>query len=286
MFTDQPVTPTRVEVLVDFMRSTRSSKLSREMLLNLLQPRSIVGDDGSRAQSSETFKAAMQLGLIKGDSTVTVNFDRGDRRTTRDIVLEALDQVVLSATSVEPYFAPFYSFLLALNEDGMVSSSDGASWERKFNLNVHRGERTPNPFNAVKLTGLRRWYEYAGLGWFDPGGVFQPNPYYRVRRSLKKMFAGTKKLPSSEFMSLLASTCPELDGGDIFKETTKDMQIANQQICTLGLSHALVDLHVDGVIRLDCPMDAHGWDLSRAEPPRDRFLKSNKIYTIELLTLR
>jgi hypothetical protein len=123
---------------------------------------------------------------------------------------------------------------------------------------------------------------YMGLGWYDPSGVFQPNPYFRLQRSLRTIFGKTKRLSIDEFMSRLASACPELDGGDIFKRSNKqyDTQARN---CTLGLSHALVDLHLDDYIKLFCPQDSRGWSVESAEPPSEEALKSGRIATVELL---
>ena len=140
-----------------------------------------------------------------------------------------------------------------------------------------------NRFNSDKITGLRRWYEYAGLGWFDPTGVFQPNPYFRIKRSLPRLFAKQTNLPGDTFITTLSKICPELDGGAIFSETTKQIRSNADRTCTLGLSHALVDLHVDKVIRLDCPVDARGWDIGLAVPPRDEAVKAYKINTVEYL---
>lgn len=257
--------------------------VSRDVVVKLLQPNAVIGDDGNRAGATQTILAADQLGLVETTGTIKLKFDRTDKRTTREIVLGALDEIVLTDMSVEPYFAPFYSYVLSLNENGSVSASDGDLWENKFTADVNQGVRGTNPFNKTKLTGLRRWYEYSGLGWFDPAGVFQPNPYFRIKRSLARIFGKINKLPGDDFIRRLSEACPELDGGSIYSETTKHIQTNPENICTLGLSHALVDLHVDEVIRLDCPVDARGWDIGFAVPPRDNTLKANKINTVEYL---
>src|SRR5262249_35566226 len=120
-----------------------------------------------------------------------------------------------------------------------------------------------------------------GLGWYDTGGVFQPNPFERIRRCLGKIFAGEVKLTSEAFMQRLTEACPELDGGTIFKRVDQTYDPA-AKVCTLGLSHALIDLHQDGWIRLDCPRDSRGWSIETAEPPSDG-LQSGRINTVELL---
>ena len=119
-----------------------------------------------------------------------------------------------------------------------------------------------------------------GLGWYDPAGSFQANPYDRVARAFPALFAGKSKLSSDEFMNGLAASCPELDGGTIFRQANRDWNGADKQ-CSPGLSHALIELHEDGVIRLDCPADCQEWSLKEAEPPRDDWFKGDRIASVE-----
>jgi hypothetical protein len=286
MFTDQPVTPTRLETLIDLLRNISNRKLDRKMLTELLQPEGLPDGLPKREQSRQTLKAAFDLRLIKEDEQerlISLTIERKDKRTTRQVVLEALDTLVLSDTQVEPYFALFFSYLLSLNAEGGVKKS-GDEWARDFERDVQGGQRSENPFNNTKLTGLHRWMAYAGLGWYDPSEVLQPNPYDRLRRRLPAIFAGEKKLTGEAFMQRLAAECPELDGGGIFIQAHRRQAYdPAMKICTLGLSHALIDLHHDELIRLYCPRDSRGWSIEAAEPPADEGLQSVRIDTIELL---
>ena len=82
-------------------------------------------------------------------------------------------------------------------------------------------------------------------------------------------------------MKRLANFCPELDGGYIYKQADVEWS-SEKKICTLGLSHALVELHLDGLICLHCFQDSRGWSLEEAEPPQDgHTLQSNRIDFIE-----
>lgn len=283
MFTDQPVTPMRLEVLVDFIRTSTSTKINRKMLIEVLQPDAIVAEDASRTQAKQTIKAATDLGLVdEGSETLNLTFPSKDRRKTREIVLAAIDSHILSATTVEPYFAPFYSYLLHLNEKGATGRS-GDEWARDFQRDVYQDKPMNNQFNREKYTGLNRWYSYAGLGWFDPAGTFQPNPYYRLMRVLPIIFKNKfTRISGEEFMRSVATTCPELDGGDLYSETVQHLP-ANAGLCTLGLSHALIDLHMDGFVQLNCPADARGWDISLAQPPLGGTINSTFIDSIEYL---
>lgn len=286
MFTDGPVTPTRVETLVDLLRGMApNKKIDRAMLYQLLQPEGLPDvDPKKRDAARDTVKAALEVKVIEetADKFIKLRFTRSDSRTTTQILLDALDDTVLTDTNIEPFLARFYSYILSLDKDGMTKKSND-EWARDFERDVFGGHRPDNPFNATKLTGLYRWMGYMGLGWYDMSEVFLPNPYERLLRRLRTIFVGkSKQMTGDEFMFRLANACPELDGGDIFKQANKHYN-PEARICTLGLSHALVDLHLDGYIQLFCPPDSRGWSIEQAEPPSDELLQSGRISTVKLL---
>ncbi|MBS1807638.1 MAG: hypothetical protein JST84_05545 [Acidobacteria bacterium] len=283
MFTDQPVTPVRVEILIDLLRGLSSRRVDRALLMQLLQPEGLPNfDPKKRDQSQQTVKAALELKIIAedADGALKLTGERKDERTARQILLESLDEFVLSNIEVEPHFSLFYSYLLSLNTYGCIAKS-GDEWARDFERDVFGGQRGENPFNSTKWTGLQRWFSYAGLGWYDINEVFQPNPYERIHRRLGVIFAGEVKLTGEEFMHQMSQACPELDGGTIFKKAALGYD-PTAKACSLGLSHALIDLHQDGWICLDCPRDSRGWSIEAAEPPSDS-LQSSHIDTVELI---
>lgn len=285
MFTDQPVTPTRVETLLNLMREFSDRKITREILIDLLQPDGLPDRNPNKTQAKQAVSAATELGLIEADSEnrLKPTFKSNDKRDSRQILLEALDEKVLQNTNVEPYFALFYGYLLALNSDG-AKQQTGDKWASEFQRDVFGEERPANPFNDTKLTGLNRWFGFVGLGWYDTNRVFQPNPYERLLRRLPLIFGKNKKLTSENFMQKLAEFCPELDGGEIFLLAHRFRNYDSAaKVCTLGLSHALIDLHQDGKIRLICPRDSRGWSIEAAQPPSGDGLDSSRIDSIEFL---
>jgi len=282
MFTDDLATPTRVETLIELIRSDESRRWSSETLGQLLQPDTLPDVKPSRPQSTRMLRAAAELGLIKvtdaGNVVLTV---RGDSRSTGELVREAIDEQVLGKTDVEPFFAPFYSFILGLGKLASVERTY-AEWVKDFAA-VYPPAAGANQFNKDKLTGLHRWFRYAGLRWYDPRSVFHCNPYERLRRRLPCIFRSERELPAAVFMSRLAERCPELDGGTIFLEANPAYDPASHR-CTLGLGHALVELHLDRVLRLHCPPDSDGWDIRDAAARRDAtYLRSERIYRVEWL---
>lgn len=260
--------------------------IKRATLHELLQPVGLPDLNETREQAKQTLAAAQQLELVDIDREQGVSLSEWTRRmneySARNVVLRALDSRVLSQTETEPYFSPFYSFLLGLNA-AAAHTRDGQDWANDFNRVVHGGHLPSNPFNRDKYRGLRRWLRYAGLGWADPEDVFHCNPYGRLVRTLPAVFAEDARLDIDEFMARLAAACPELDGGEIFRRSNPDYDPHSRR-CTLGLGQALIELHEDGMLRLHCPRDSAGWSIELADPPTDAAtMRSARVSAVELL---
>lgn len=278
MFTDGPVTPLHIETLVDVLRRLGNRKMTREAIYALLQPKGIAK---SQDQSQNTVRAAIELNLVveKEGSGLELTEAAKGRRFVRDCVLDGIDQFVLARTDIEYYFALFYSYMLGLNNNTVRGTRD--DWVRAFNRDVFNNKQQTNPFNAEKWSGLHRWLVYAGLGWNDPSDTFQCNPYGRVKRRLPAIFNEDKKLDDDTFMARLAVACPELDGGEIFRQANRNA--SDTRHCTLGLSHALTELHLDSQITLYCSPDSGGWSLQYASPPNDgKTLRSDRMDFVEI----
>jgi hypothetical protein len=280
MFTDDAVTPVRLEILIDLLRKSRSS-LAREEVYRLLQPEALKPDP-KLAPSKATVRAALDLEIAEeAQGALSLSASCKKRKDTRSAILSAFDEKALANTEVEKYFALFYSYYLGLGKSVYSRAKySGEEWAKEFNADVFSGEPQDNPFNATKLTGLHRWYSYVGLGWYDPADNFQANPYERLIRALPLIFSTGRKLSSDAFMHQLAIACPELDGGQVFKQANRNWKSIDKQ-CSLGLSHALIELHEDEVIQLDCPADCQDWSIKEAEPPRDDHFKGDRFAFVE-----
>lgn len=266
MFTDGPVTPIHLETLIDLLRDAGARKLDAQTVALLLQPEGLPKLNPDRGQTKQALAAAEDLGLAeRQEGFLALTIERKDKRSTREIVLAALDARVLASREAEPYFSLFYSYLLGLGKKAGDPKKTREQWASEFNTQAFGSQKQPDPFNATKLTGLHRWFRYAGLGWYDPADVFQPNPYERLRRALPRIFDGKRKLQGGAFIEGLARACPELDGGAIFRQAVPTYNDADR-VCSLGLSHGLVDLHLDGQVVLHCPQDSSGWSLQEADP--------------------
>jgi hypothetical protein len=281
LFTDDVVTPIRLEVLIDVLREYGRRDWTRSELVGVLQPKGLPDLTAASKQATQTIGAAKELGIVtEEDQQIRlIPFDRN--LSTSRLLLDILDAKVLASTAVEPFYAPFYSYLLS--QDALAGAKrDGDAWAIAFTRDCPSVARAENPFNKPKYTGLNRWYSYSGHGWFDPEGVFQPNPYERIRRRLPEIFSLRKnRLSGDEFFSSLGQACPELDGGELFCQTVPGYD-ARKMVATMGVSHALVDLHLDGAIRLICEPDSRGWSIEAAQPPNDgETLRSGRIDYVE-----
>lgn len=280
MFTDGPVTPARLECLIDLLREHSRREWNRASVTAVLQPQGLPDLSPTSQQAGETLTAAVDLGLITQDGGQIKLASAEREATTRELLLGCLENRVLASTNIEPYYAPFYSYLTSLGRNG-AEKKDRVTWANDFNRDCPQMAGTQNPFNAVKHVGLERWYVYSGHGWFDPEGVFQPNPYWRVLRQLPRIFGKETKLPGDDFIMKIADCCPELDHGAIFRRTCPTYNL-EARVATLALSHALVDLHLDEHIRLYCAPDSRGWSIEGSQPPNDgKTLRSGRIDYVE-----
>jgi hypothetical protein len=285
MFMDQPITPTRVEALIDLLRVLPGRRAAVPALKGLLQPKGLPGLSPNSDQARKTITAAKEIDLVtEANGEIELAISSRDRRSARDILLDALDLKVLAQTDVEPWFARFYAFLIGRPEDEAQAGvgQHGGQWETRFNQEALKGREVDNRFNKDKYTGFHRWFRYTGLGWYDSNGFFQPNPYERLTRRLPQIFKGQEALDSDEFLHQLSKNCPELDGGAIFLEVNSDYQPERRE-CTGALSAALVELHLDGVLELECPSDSVGWSLGAVSPPMKGSFLSDRFQHVRLV---
>lgn len=281
MFTDSPATPARVEMLLEVVRKMSNRKLDAATIRALLQPEGLPGLTTSSGQAAETIAAARELELIvdQADGMIRPSRQR-DTRSARTAVVEAIDERVLGDETVEPWFALFYSFLLGRGESAGSNADEARSWETRFERELFENARPVNRFNDTKYRGLRRWFRYCGLGWHDSEDRFHPNPYERIARRLQGIFRDSRNLQIDTFMVNLSEYCPELDGGHIFLKANKGWD-RTSRVITPGLAHALIDLHLDGALILNCPLDSDGWSIAGASPPFDKDnIRSNRISNI------
>lgn len=280
MFTDGPTTPTRLEALLGVVASNPKG-LNRKNLYDLMQPESL---RSNTEKATNNVKAGLEIELLKEEksSIIRLHESYNKKISASENILNSLDKRVLKDSKVELHLALFYSYYLGLDTQIYERSDwDGDRWSDQFNIDVFGNTPQSNRFNKTKYTGIHRWLNFLGLGWYDSNGFFQPDPTERILRSMNSIFGKEKKIPGDQFMIKLAEVCPELDGGEMFLQANKNYD-ANAKECTMGLSQALVGLHEEGFVRLTCPIDSRGWNLKKANPGRDDYIKSDRLELIEM----
>jgi hypothetical protein len=284
MFTDDAVTPIRLEILIDLLRSSRQG-LAREDLYRLLQPEPLCGESQKFIPAKATVRAGLELQLIVEEAgKLSLSEPCRKQKDTQAAILAAFDKVALGSAEVEKYLALFYSFYLGLGQQAdKLQGLSGEQWADNFNQMIFGNVAQENRFNGTKLTGLHRWFGYVGLGWYDPSGALQANPYDRIFRALPAIFGRLSSLDADPFMAKLGTACPELDGGALFLQANRGWQ-ADEKRCTLGFSHALIELHFDGYIQLVCPADSGGWNIGEAEPPHGGDFFGDRFSTVKFLS--
>lgn len=289
MFIDNPTVPIQLEVVLDVIHAVRSKTASADSIERLLQPKGLPDLTSSSKQAAQHLSAARELALITQDGEGNYRLAktvREGRPTANQMILEAFDQLVLSDVKIEPWFGRIYAFVVARSRviPGARAARDDLCTEFNDALPPHIDKA--NPANSTKLSHYLRWYSYVGLGWHDPVGTFVPDPTVRLRRSLAKIFASSKRLDAADFMSSLSAACPELDAGALFSEVAGSAFNKADRVCTSALAVALRNLHDEGVIQLDCPADSQGWSLERGGSERDNAtLKSDRFDRVLLKKL-
>jgi hypothetical protein len=271
-------------MLLDVVRSMSGRKFEAPTVRQLLQPEGLPGLTASSGQAAKILFAARELELIADQADGMIRPARPrDNRSAKAALIDAIDEKVLSGDDkTEPWFALFYAFLLGRDAFAGSSPKSGMDWESRFERELFSGTTPVNRFNLDKYRGLRRWFRYSGLGWHDSDGSFHPNPYDRVARRLPAVFGKARELDVDAFMERLSGTCPELDGGHVFLRANPGWSRSGRTM-SLGLAHALVDLHLDQMIVLNCPLDSDGWSIVKASPPRDTNLVSDRVTSVRLL---
>ncbi len=106
MFTDDAVTPVRLEILVDLLRRKRTG-ISREEVYRLLQPKTLEPNP-QFIPAMATIRAALELSLVEDVSGMLSLAPSCKReKSTRVAVLTAFGAKVLRTTDVEKYFDLF-----------------------------------------------------------------------------------------------------------------------------------------------------------------------------------
>jgi len=261
-FLDSTVTPHRVLKLFDFLRSRSDKSFETRDLKRVFQPTALENVTDQSDQIGDAVRSCIGLGLAARDTARTVkSVDASPEKSSKMLLIEAFDRIVLESTESEEWFAKFYAYIIARDKEVKEGSND--VWEVSFNRDLFGENKPRNRLNQVKINAFRRWYAFIGLGWFDHQNTFRPNPKQRIERHLPAMFHGSNELSSDEFISALSDFCPELDGGTIFNEVKPTTYDPQRKQLSIAVASAVRDLEVDNIISIDFSRDSSGWDLKK-----------------------
>src|ERR1022692_2631117 len=104
MFTDDVVTPTRLEVLIDVLREYSRREWDRTELIGVLQPKGLPDLGPNSKQAAQTIGAARELGVVIEENQ-RLRLNLADRTLpTRQVLLQFIDDQMLSHIDVEPFY--------------------------------------------------------------------------------------------------------------------------------------------------------------------------------------
>lgn len=284
MFIDNPTVPIQLETLLDVLFEMRLKSANSETIKSLLQPKGLPDVPTNRLQATNQLNGAKELELINMEEGGDIRLSyviRDGKPTPKEAILEAFERRVLGSPDVEPWFGRLYSYVIAregaIPSEGVARQILSTEFNNSLPTDIERG----NQLNSTKLGQYLRWYSYVGLGWYDPSKRFILDPTERLRRSLPSIFNGASSLDAALFMTSLARTCPELDGGSLFKEVTSSNYDSLDRVCTKSLAMALLNLHDDGHVELSRPVDSEGWSLEKGGAVSNN-LQSHRFYRVAL----
>ena len=275
------VTPTRLHALVKAV--LRLDAPTKQDILDFLQP-AVLDVDQPTAES--VYAAAMRCNLFYEETDKTVVL-KGDTAQLQSIegFRERMQREVLGVTGQGQanYLFNLYSAWYAVQSERVFQFRlDDKDYETRFTRDMDEDAET-RAFNMTKFNGWRPWAAFLGLGWLIKPGlsatkkseILVPDATVRLRGVVSQLLADEQIIPFGVFAERLARTCPELDGGVLFKTCWEKSRRSEQQgnKLSLMLSTGLRQLEKEKAIRLILQSDATDiWQLCRAEGQKAPFV--------------
>lgn len=254
------ITPHRLHALMRLVPRRRQS--SREEVLTLLQPSSLSKNTDAAAA---VFAGAVRLGLISHDSSkdiVTLSDDISrnaieTREGFRSLMQARLcgicdpDEDNYLLNEMVAWYAVQTPDVYSLRKQELTYRFNQELYPQEVDDESEYGRA----MNDTKLNAWNTWTAYLGWG-FMAGNTLWPVAHERLQPKLVQL--DKQKLHMSDFMSFIAETCPEMDGGQLFERcwiSSRPGQARGQQLSFM-LSTTLGTLHGLGYIRLIRSTDA------------------------------
>jgi hypothetical protein len=208
----------RIQALVKLVGDLKEPK--KEDLFHLLQPWE---QPALKAPAvSATFDVARDSKLVSVDeeggvSALVGSSDIEDNSAFQRQMAHAL----LGVTDDEQshYRFNLFSAWYAVQDEKVFLFKDGR-YDIAFNDQMYPNE-SQRQFNDTKLPPWRRWAAFLGLGWVMKQRltlVLVPDATRRLQPLLPEIFREQQEMVFYQFMERLASLCPELDGGELYRQ--------------------------------------------------------------------
>lgn len=246
-----PATPQRIHALIRLM--DKKPAWQKQELLDLIQPKALAP---TQKIGTDVIEAAVNLGFVKVDQGELSLHDSA--RGLRDI--EAFRQALVAKTSraraelqANYRFNLFTAWYATMDETVLQITNP--------ELIIRFDERMPSEtadriMNTTKFNAWRTLATFLGYGWVY-GSNLVPDATVRIRPLLPALLPAEGPVPIGTFLLNLASTCPELDGGDVFRLTWQhDRPTQRERRVSLMVSNALRRLQQTGSISLTRLPDA------------------------------
>ena len=215
------VSPKRVYTLVKLVEKLGVS--SRKEILDYLQPDSLVQD---QTASKNAFKSAKILELIadteNNDKKITLHpsIDNPSMLDGMDNFREVIQSRMLGVVEdnqdnylfnlVMAWYAVKDDESVKFSKSELINTFNSEVFPQVENTVLEEGLR----FNDTKLNAWLDWAAFLGFGFLYKDKLL-PDAHRRIMPVIKRIDG--ERIPAGEFLEQIAISCPELDGGKLYK---------------------------------------------------------------------
>ena len=260
-------TPERIRALCQLVEY---SSYTKDELLTLLQPPALnKKNDMAKSCYSFALKGKLIIEHEQGDhkvvsSGMTKHTAQDPIRFRRKIIRNAHQQPDLVFHRFTAWALGRGQEIMTYKSEKLVSEFFSDVTSKTIGSGLSNEDRN-REYNSTNTIGWMNWASYLGFGFVHKGS-FLVNPALRIEEELKFDGHLTKDtpIPFRDFMTWLAQSIPELDGGIYYAQIYPERKDSQQ--LSYALSTGLRSLHTKGLINLNHTKDAGDvWHLTSSK---------------------
>ena len=283
-----PAAPGAMTALVELLLISPDYRLNNQRIQALLT----VGKNSPRDAWKYAIESAFCFGLLEKSPENSVTLTKDVQKLKNSDLVYDLPKISLNKLLDRSWSSELFDDEvkrsakggdLAIGMAWLLAQSpwgqDSLKNERMEELHIAQfdKDKAPNVINGPRCAAIKRWSVYFGLGYDDPfgGGGFIPEPSLAIRRVLDNDNFSKEYMPASKFFSELSKILPLLDGGNLRKNTFKNLnenrlpyENDRKQI-SATLSVAIMRLKRQGFIKIDYQNDSDRKDHINLLLPED-----------------